>query len=104
MRAARAVEVRKPQALALEQRGRAGLEYRVVRSPPANPLDVNAVLDVGQAVIGGAVEQLLQAPHQRLDARLEQSRLNVGQQLPHGEQGVDLGRIEPEAGELELRP
>ena len=56
------------------------------------------------AGVGADTEQLVQPLDQRRDVRAEQAaRIKVGQQMLHGQQGVDLFGCEPEPRQFVLR-
>lgn len=86
------------------QQGRAhGLEVRQVDLARPDGLHADAAHDFG-AGVGAHAEQLVQPFYQRRDVRPEQAtRIQVGQQVLHRQQGVNLLGREPEPGQFVLR-
>jgi hypothetical protein len=67
----------------------------------ANGLDADAACDFGGRGVGAA--EMCLAAEQRLDVGAEQAAaVQVGEQVLHGEQGVDFFGAEPQAGQFEL--
>ena len=90
------------QALAAQQRRADGLEMIEVEFARADGLDADAAVHLLGGVVGGA-EQPREAREQRLDLRPQQpAGVEVGEQVLHGEQRVDLLGGEPEAREFVL--
>ena len=86
----------------LEQGGANGLEMVEMEFAGADGLDADAALHFLNGVVGGA-KQAGEAGEQGLDLRSEQAAgIEVGEQMLHGEQGMDFLGGEPQAWQLIL--
>lgn len=88
------------QTLAPQQGGADALEMRQFEATLADTRHQHAATDfLGR--IGRAAEQRVQTRHQRLDVRRQDAAgVEVGEQMLHGQQRMDLRRREPQAGQF----
>src|SRR5438045_1313051 len=91
-----------PEARALQQRRRDDAEPRGVALPAFRVKDADARLDLLPGMIAPAQDRV-QPLDERGDLPIEQARLQIAEELQGRQQRVDLGRIEPEPGELITR-
>src|SRR5215472_17330952 len=92
-----AVVVADEEPRASQERGRNDAEPGSVTFPALGLKDADALLDFFPGVIAAA-EDGAQALDEGGDLLTQKSRLQVTEELQRGEEGVDLGGIEPEAG------
>jgi len=90
------------EALPAQQGGADGGEVIEGQVPHLHAEHAHALLHLGGGIVGAA-EQLLQPRHEGLQVGAEEpAAVESGDELLHGEQGMDLGIVEPQAGELGL--